>query len=255
MGADPVAPQPAGFRQFQRTRQPAIIGEQQQALGVEVEPADRDQPRQAFRQIVEYRRPSFGVGMGRHQPARLVIQKQPGALARRQRLAIDGDGVVGGDVERRGVDDAAIDADAALHDPFLGVAARGQPRPRQHFRDPVAGLLLAWRPRGAFLEVGLALAIGAAAAERGTLGEDLAVVLVVAARPVAIAARMLLPGAACFSGTIEFGTVLARPRKARALVAAALLTRSIDTRLVITALFEISSAVARWTRVAADMIG
>ena len=41
MGADAITPQPAGVRQFERARQPAIIGEQQQAFGVEIEPADR----------------------------------------------------------------------------------------------------------------------------------------------------------------------------------------------------------------------
>ena len=110
MGADAIAPQPAGIGQFERARQPAVIGQQQQALGVEIEPADRDQPRQALRQIVEHRRPAFGIGMGGHQPARLVKQEQPRALARRQRLAVDGDDVVVGDIERRRIDDAAVDA-------------------------------------------------------------------------------------------------------------------------------------------------
>ncbi len=41
MGADAIAAQPAGVGQFERARQPAVIGQQQQALGVEVEPADR----------------------------------------------------------------------------------------------------------------------------------------------------------------------------------------------------------------------
>ena len=86
MGADPITPKLAGLRQFQRAREPAVVGQKQQALGVEIEPADADQPRQAFRQIVEHRWPAFRVGMGRHQAARLVIEEQPGALARRQCL-------------------------------------------------------------------------------------------------------------------------------------------------------------------------
>ena len=40
--ADAVAPQPAGVGQFERARQAAVIGKQQQALGIEVEPADAD---------------------------------------------------------------------------------------------------------------------------------------------------------------------------------------------------------------------
>src|SRR5262245_9193281 len=43
MRADAIAAQPAGIRQLERTREATIIGEQQQALGVEVEPADTDQ--------------------------------------------------------------------------------------------------------------------------------------------------------------------------------------------------------------------
>ena len=58
--AHAVAAQPAGRRQFEHARQPAVIGEQQQALGVDVEPADADQPRQVLRQRAEDRvgRPS-----------------------------------------------------------------------------------------------------------------------------------------------------------------------------------------------------
>src|ERR1700688_4466334 len=182
--------------------------------------------------------------MGGHQPARLVIPKQPGALARRQRLAVDGDDVVAGDIERRRIDEAAVDGDAALHDPFLGVAARGQPRPRQHLGDALAGFLFTRRPRRAPL-VGRALAIGATAAERRTLGENLAVVLVVAARPVGIAARMLLPGGAGFARTLELRTILARTRKPRTLVAAAVLARFVKT----------SSAFPRRARIAAGMVG
>src|SRR5688500_12442656 len=41
--AHPIAAQPAGLRQLDHARQLAIIGEEQQALGVDVEPADADQ--------------------------------------------------------------------------------------------------------------------------------------------------------------------------------------------------------------------
>ena len=117
MGAHAVAAEPAGVGQFKGARKPAIIGEQQQSLGVEIEPADRDQPRQALRQIVEYCRPAFRIGMRRHQPARLVIEEQPRALARRQWLAVDGNDVIGGDIERRRIDDAAVHGDAPLTSP------------------------------------------------------------------------------------------------------------------------------------------
>ena len=93
--AHAIAPQPAGRRQFEHARQPAVIGEQQQAFGVEVEPADADQPRQVLRQRAEDGRPPLRVGMGGHQAARLVVEEQPRALAPRQRLAVDRDAVGG----------------------------------------------------------------------------------------------------------------------------------------------------------------
>ena len=215
MGAHAIAAQPAGVGQFQRTCQPTVIGEQQQALGVEVEPADRDQPRQAFGQIVEHGRPPFGIGMRRHQPARLVIEEQPRTLARRQFLAVDRNDVVRGDIQRRRIDDAAVHGDAALRHHLLGIATRSEPGAGEYLGDALAGLLrlrcLAWRTP---VEVRLPLAIGAAAAEGGTFRENLAVVLIVAARAVgetvgrtALAARMLLPVHAAFrplaAGAIE----------------------------------------------------
>ena len=84
--AHAVAAQPGGRRQFEHARQPAVIGEQQQPLGVEVEPADADQPRQVLRQRAEDGRPPLRVGMRGHQPARLVVEEQPRALAAAQRL-------------------------------------------------------------------------------------------------------------------------------------------------------------------------
>src|SRR5436309_2535726 len=179
--------------------------------------------------------------MRRHQPARLVIHKEPRALARRQWLAVDDDDIVLGDVERGRIDDAAVDGDAPLHDPFLSIAARGKSRPRQRLGDAFARFLDARGLRRAFFEFALALAVGAATAEGRTFGEDLAVVLVLPARPILtrIAARMLLPVvaglAAALARTLEFRTlakgaialesftlrtILARARKPRAVIAA-----------------------------------
>src|SRR5712691_709746 len=208
--------------------------------------------------------------MGGHQPARLVKHEQPGALARRQRLAVDRDDIVGGDIERRRIDDAAVDRDAALHDPFLGVAARGEACPRHHLGDALAGFLFARRPRRTPL-VRLALAVLAAAAERRTFYEDLAVVFVVAAGPIGrsirgscIAARMFLPGTPPFTWTIKLrpltkrpitlGTILARARKTRPLIAAAVLTRFVVTRLVEARLVKVSGALTWRTRIASGMV-
>ena len=250
MGADAIAPQPAGVGQFERARQTTVIGQQQQTFGVEIEPADRDQPRQALGKIVEHRRPPLGIGMRRHQAARLVIHEQPRALARRQHLAIDGDGVVGGDVERRRVDDAAVDGDAALRDPFLGVAARGQAGTRDHFGDALAGFLRLWlRAWRALVKIRRALAVGATAAEGGTLCKNLAVVLVLAARPILtrFAARMLLPvGAAlgALARPVELRPILARTGKARTLFATAVVAGAIKARLV-----EIARSITGGTRI------
>ena len=51
-----IAAQPAGRGQFQHPREPAVVGEQQEPFGVDVEPADRDEARQVRRQRRENRR-------------------------------------------------------------------------------------------------------------------------------------------------------------------------------------------------------
>src|SRR6185312_10718801 len=94
--AHAVAAQPAGRRQFERPRQPAVIGEQQQALGVHVQAADADQAGQVLGQRGKDGRPPVRIGVGGHQAARLVAEEQPGAAAPGQRLAVVGDAVAFG---------------------------------------------------------------------------------------------------------------------------------------------------------------
>ena len=137
-GAHAIAADPAGRRQFQCARQPAVIGEEQQPLGVHVEAADADQPRQVLGQGAEDRLAAFRVGMGRHQAARLVAQEQPGPRPSGQRLAVDGDAVPRPDIEGRGVDRLAVDRDAPGGDPGLGLAPRGEPGAGNHLGDAVA---------------------------------------------------------------------------------------------------------------------
>ena len=81
MGAHAIAAQPAGGRQFEDAGEAAVVGEEQQAFGVDVEPADGDEPRQVVRQHVEDRVAALGIAVGGHQAARLVEQEQPRALA------------------------------------------------------------------------------------------------------------------------------------------------------------------------------
>src|SRR5579883_700354 len=137
MGADPITPDPAGLRQFQHPGEPAIVGEQQKALGADIEPPDAHEPRQALRQSIEHRRAALRIGVGAHEAGRLVIKEQSRALAARQRLAVNRDAIAHTHVHGRRPDGSAIDGDAARRDPFLGSPSRAQPRPRHHLRDAV----------------------------------------------------------------------------------------------------------------------
>ncbi len=126
-GPHAVPAQPAGCRQLQHALQPAIIGEQQQALGVDVEPADGDDARQAFLlERIEYGGTALGILFGDHEARRLVIEPDAGAFPGAQQAAIDLHLVPGGDVEGGGADHLAVDGDAAVLDPQFGVAARAE---------------------------------------------------------------------------------------------------------------------------------
>ena len=142
VGAHAVAAQPAGRRQFEHAGERAVIGEEQQPLGIEIEPADADQARQVCRQMLEDGRPALRVGVGGHQPARLVIEEQPRALARRQRRAVDGDMVLRGDVAGRRSDHGTVDRHAAGRDPSFRLAPRRQAGAGDHLGDALAGFVL-----------------------------------------------------------------------------------------------------------------
>src|SRR5262249_330219 len=130
MRAHAVAAQPGGRRQLEHARERAVIGEQQQALGVDVEPADADEARQGLGQGAENGRPAARIRVAGQEAARLVVEEEPRALAAGQRPAVDGDAIRGGDVARRRGDDLAVDGDASGRNPALGFAARAQPGPR-----------------------------------------------------------------------------------------------------------------------------
>ena len=140
MGAHAVAPQPAGGGQLQQARQPAVIGEQQQTLGVDVEAPHGDDARQSLGQHIENRRAALGVADRGHEAARLVEQPEPRALAMGHGRAIDHDLVLGADIQGGAVDDDAIHRDAPRRDPFLGVAARAQAHARHDLGDPLLAL-------------------------------------------------------------------------------------------------------------------
>src|SRR5271169_134289 len=140
MGAHAIASQPTGGGELEYAREPAVVGEQQQTFGVDVESADRYYARQIFRQRIEDGSTPLGVARGRHQAARLVEEEQPSSLGRAQRLAVDAHVVVGADVEGGAFEDRAVDADPPRLDPGLGVAARTETRPRHRlgYALPVA---------------------------------------------------------------------------------------------------------------------
>ena len=142
MGADAIAAEPPRRRQLEDPREAAVVGQEQQALGVDVEPADRHDPRQVGRQGVENRRPPLGIARGGDEPAGLVEEKEPRALGRAEPLAVDPDVVGVADVIGGALEHLAVDADAAGGDPGFGVAARAKARAGHHLGDaaPLADL-------------------------------------------------------------------------------------------------------------------
>jgi len=71
MRAHAVAAQPTGRGQLQGARERAVIGEQQETLGVEIETSDADEVRQAFWKNLENCRASARIGMRGQVPCGL----------------------------------------------------------------------------------------------------------------------------------------------------------------------------------------
>jgi len=113
----PISAQPTGVGQFKDARKAPIIGQQQQALGGNVEPPDRQYTRQRVRQFIEHRRPAFRVAIGRHQPGRLVVEPKACSLGRRQRISIDLNAVGCGDDNCRRCKHASIEAHTPRSNP------------------------------------------------------------------------------------------------------------------------------------------
>ena len=86
--------------------------------------------------------------MRRHQPDRLVIAPQPGALGLGQRLAVNADLAVGGYRHGRRLQHLAVDGYPALDDPALGIAARAQPGACQHLGDALWRLAIVGEAEG-----------------------------------------------------------------------------------------------------------
>ncbi|KQB16010.1 hypothetical protein AP073_12340 [Rhodobacter capsulatus] len=135
-----VFAQPAGFRQLEPPLQPAVIGQKQQAFGIEVKPADVQHPRHFLGHLVENRAPALFVLLGRHQAQRFVIKPKPGFLRRVDRLAVDHHLVRGLDVQRGAGDLLAVHRHPARKDHLFRIAARGDARARNHLGDALGGI-------------------------------------------------------------------------------------------------------------------
>ena len=114
----------AGPRQLELALQFAVVGQQQQALGHEIEPADRHQPRQARRQAVVDRRPALGIVRRGQRRRRLVEAEQPSRRGRPDRLAVDRHSAQILEQGRRRGELFAIERDPAFGDHPLDLAAR-----------------------------------------------------------------------------------------------------------------------------------
>src|SRR5690348_3994734 len=138
--AHAVAAPPAGLRQLQHAGEAAVVGEQQETLGVDVEPADRDKARQMLRQGVEDGRPPLRIGAGGHEAAWRVVEEEPGTLARGQWRAVHRDAIGGRDAAAGLPDHLAVDRNPAGRNPGLGLAARREARAGDRLGDALAAL-------------------------------------------------------------------------------------------------------------------
>ena len=140
MHAHAVTPQPAGGWQFEHARKTTVVGQQQQAFGIDIEPPDADDAREVFGKGGEDGGATLGIAVGGHEAARLVEQPQARALSRAERLAVDEDDILRADVEGRAFDDLAVHLHATGCDPLFSVAARAQANARHHLGDALLAL-------------------------------------------------------------------------------------------------------------------
>ena len=141
MGAHAVAAQPACRRQLQHTLEAAIIGEQQQALGVDIQAAYSDHARQAVRfKMFKDGLAALWVLLCDHQTSRLVVEPYASALTRRQWSAVDHDLVTIGYIEGGSHYLLAVDHNAAFGDPHLGVSTRAKPGAGDNLGETIAGI-------------------------------------------------------------------------------------------------------------------
>lgn len=123
---------------FQKTRELAVIGEQEKTLAVDIEASDRNQARQMPRQVRKNGWASLRIARGRNQSSGLVIKPEPGRRRRRDRLAIDGDAIIVPNRYGGMRNDRIVQRNAAGRDQALGVAARRDSGARKKLGQPFA---------------------------------------------------------------------------------------------------------------------
>ena len=128
----------AGGGQLHRAGEFAVVGEQQQAFGVDVEAADGDDARHVLRQGAEYGGAAVGILIGGHQADGLVIAPEARGLRPAHGIVVDEDGLAAGHLEGGRIEHLAIDLDAALGDHALDIAARGDAGAGEEFGDAFA---------------------------------------------------------------------------------------------------------------------
>ena len=143
VGTNTVAPEPAGRGQFEDTGKSPVIGQEQKALGIDVEPSNGDHAGHFRRQSVEHGAAARRIAGSGHQSAPLVIEPQPRPLPLLQGRAVDFDSVRRADIDRRRGQDRAIEHDPAGGDPLFRLTARTKPGPRQNLGDALA-IPLGW---------------------------------------------------------------------------------------------------------------
>src|SRR5690242_13684721 len=88
----PVCALPAARWQFGPARELSVVGEEQEAFRIEVEPADRHDARQMARQIDEDGWSSFRILVRRDESGGLVVPPEPRRFFDAERLTVDRDG-------------------------------------------------------------------------------------------------------------------------------------------------------------------
>ncbi len=128
----PVPPRPGVLRQFEMAGQFAVVGEQQQTFGIEVQAPHAHDARHIFGQMLEHRRPALRVPGGRNGAGSLVVAPYARLVGRGDRPPVDGDGVPSRDVDGRRGQHRAVHGHAAFGDHPFRIAAGAHPGPGQH---------------------------------------------------------------------------------------------------------------------------